>query len=500
MNIGRAESKKSPAPGLKMTGAWDLFRKLAHEHGRHASEKYLDQNSGSSVIKKMPLAQEHVLTRYSVRCAYPPHIADVAYIDPPDFMGCDACYVNKVVVLLHGYGSHGEGWSTDFIAALLSAGCRVVIPTYSDAFESIVGASANVLQVCKDAVAIRVREGNTETKTPKVIVVGHSMGGMIAQEMAYVVESRRCPQEVNIHGFLLIATSIPVFSTVHGENFPSAYSDAQKITTKTLQPASAALIGRILASARRAYSEKQGACHGTPCETLTPRDRQVEADTTALLTSVHEVLNDARVLCTLPFKVAIGTAKDEASTHANLRRDAIASIDAMQQLLPHSFKELLAETKVERLYRNMRLHSSVLSQHAHVRNIAQFNAVMSWANASHTNHFVRDALPLRVGSPARSVKYATVFGANDPLFPPRHMEPLVYSLGRDAPVSTYVCPHSNHSMAKIFEFQTRHSNKAHPTACTPLSDYISTKEVFASLLSRPMSNGMKFVISFICEV
>lgn len=103
----------------------------------------------------------------------------------------------------------------------------------------------------------------------------------------------------------------------------------------------------------------------------------MESDVTAVLTSIHEALDDARTLCVLPFKMPVGRSADEPHAQAKIKRQAISPIDALQTLLPHSFGELLSETMVERLYRSMRLRSSVLSQHAHVRNIAQFNAVSS---------------------------------------------------------------------------------------------------------------------------
>jgi pimeloyl-ACP methyl ester carboxylesterase len=107
------------------------------------------------------------------------------------------------VVMLHGVGGGKEAWprQLEFLAA---RGCRVVawdMPGYgaSAAIEPYTMAGlADALQALLDRLGARTN-----------VVLGHSMGGMVAQE-AYARSSAR------IHGLILSGTS-PAFGKPDGE-------------------------------------------------------------------------------------------------------------------------------------------------------------------------------------------------------------------------------------------------------------------------------------------
>ena len=86
-----------------------------------------------------------------------------------------------VALLLHGITVFAEKWAPQLVAALNGIGLDVAIPTYGDRCASLpVLASALV-----DAVEPEV------DRDTRVVVIGHSMGGMIAQEAALEIARRQ---------------------------------------------------------------------------------------------------------------------------------------------------------------------------------------------------------------------------------------------------------------------------------------------------------------------
>ena len=75
------------------------------------------------------------------------------------------------ILLLHGITCFGERWAPQFINALCKIGLDVLIPTYGDRCSSIRGI----------AQALRTEVGRlVDRRSTRIIVLGHSMGGMIA--------------------------------------------------------------------------------------------------------------------------------------------------------------------------------------------------------------------------------------------------------------------------------------------------------------------------------
>lgn len=107
------------------------------------------------------------------------------------------------VVLLHGIGGGREGWASTG-AALAAAGFRALAvdqPGY--------GLTPPIVPLDLAGMAAAVERLITWTGEPNAIVVGHSMGGMVAQELA-----ARAPQRVRA---LVLAATSPAFGPSDGD-------------------------------------------------------------------------------------------------------------------------------------------------------------------------------------------------------------------------------------------------------------------------------------------
>lgn len=107
-----------------------------------------------------------------------------------------------LVVLLHGIGGGCAGW-TSTGAALAAAGWRALAvdqPGY--------GASPAAEPCTLEAMAVAVERLIAWSGVPRAILVGHSMGGMVAQELA-----ARAPQRV---AALVLAATSPAFGPADG--------------------------------------------------------------------------------------------------------------------------------------------------------------------------------------------------------------------------------------------------------------------------------------------
>lgn len=107
-----------------------------------------------------------------------------------------------LVLLLHGIGGGRGGW-TSTGAALAAAGCRALavdLPGY--------GASAAIEPCTLAAMAGAVEGLIAWSGAPRAILVGHSMGGMVAQELAALAPHR-------VAALVLAATS-PAFGPSEG--------------------------------------------------------------------------------------------------------------------------------------------------------------------------------------------------------------------------------------------------------------------------------------------
>jgi len=90
--------------------------------------------------------------------------------------------VAGVALLFHGYTSHSERWAPELLKQLNELGLRVVLPTYGEEFPSI-------RQVAEEA--IDAAQAAAPHEGAPLVILGHSMGGMLAQEAVYESLRRR---------------------------------------------------------------------------------------------------------------------------------------------------------------------------------------------------------------------------------------------------------------------------------------------------------------------
>lgn len=389
---------------------------------------------------KMPLARSDVLQTHSVNRRYGNHIADAAFIDPPQ----EFLPVRKVVVLLHGYNTHGESWSPVFVSRLLRSHCRVVIPTYNHTFESIVGAAGDVIDMSCDAVSNLLGPS-----VVKYVVVGHSMGGMIAQEVAYELESgQRClpQQRARLCGVVLCATSVPArmwsgsrrSRTQALQQFQTGYSERQQALLQLVEPAVTSIAHNVVRSA--------GADPGG-----VGVDDEVRRTITQFLQSVHAVIATGKMLACMHAK----HGQQHPFAHWLMSTPSAQSrslLSECERTVPRTFDELLERTRVERQHAGAPLRSTAVGVHERVRNVAQLSAVLGWLNGTACNHVVAQALTSPSGVLARTrPMYLLVFGGRDTLFPPHHMKHVADSIGEGASVTCVMCPRASHNMTKVFD-------------------------------------------------
>lgn len=106
------------------------------------------------------------------------------------------------VFLLHGVGGGKSAWR-DNIGAIAAGGYRTIawdMPGY--------GESAAVEPCTTHALAVSLQQLITHTDAHRNVIIGHSMGGMVAQELVALA-----PQTV--HGLILSGTS-PAFGRAEG--------------------------------------------------------------------------------------------------------------------------------------------------------------------------------------------------------------------------------------------------------------------------------------------
>ena len=107
------------------------------------------------------------------------------------------------VFLLHGVGGGKEAWP-ETLQALAGAGFRAVawdMPGY--------GASATIAPYANQGLALAFEALLDHVNAERNVVLGHSMGGMIAQEACVLFPEK-------VHGLILSATS-PAFGKPGGE-------------------------------------------------------------------------------------------------------------------------------------------------------------------------------------------------------------------------------------------------------------------------------------------
>jgi pimeloyl-ACP methyl ester carboxylesterase len=100
-----------------------------------------------------------------------------------------------VVVLLHGYGSIDISPYRAWAEHLAQRGAIVIYPHYQLLVTTPVSAyTANAVQGIKDALSRVVSAGGVRADTAKLIVIGHSLGGAVAANVAAVAGSSGLPQ------------------------------------------------------------------------------------------------------------------------------------------------------------------------------------------------------------------------------------------------------------------------------------------------------------------
>lgn len=112
-------------------------------------------------------------------------VVSVDVIDPGDaWISPDAANVTVVgaALLLHGYTSHSERWAPELLKQLNEIGLRVVLPTYGEDFPSI-------RKVAKEA--LDAAHAAAPYAGSPLVIIGHSMGGMLAQEAVSEALHRR---------------------------------------------------------------------------------------------------------------------------------------------------------------------------------------------------------------------------------------------------------------------------------------------------------------------
>lgn len=434
----------------------------------------------SSQYVRFPLARLNVLGTHSIHKSYGSHFADVAYADPPARCGG----IRKVVLLLHGYNTHAESWSPVFIGMLVRIGCRVVMPSYSDKFLTIAGAARDAAAVLEDAM--RGAPGAC------AVVVGHSMGGMIAQELAYLSESG--PHSgVPLAGVVLAGTSTPVFLNpescsalgVDADAFVSGYNPAQKSSMRALEPGLTRVLTEVIRSAQALSS-------GDACDDTCRRYKQLPGEITTLLQSVHAMIRTAKLLGTMYVRTSSAeSARPQRMQHAE---SELAILDQCEQLLPKSFDDLVRSTSKERRHSPTPLWSTAIGVNEHVRNCAQMRAVLKWMSGSDENHIVRHSL-LHGRGRARP-QFALVCGGRDVVFPPEHMHHLHASIGPGATVSCIMCPRATHTMTRVFDGDLHGVRKVLHRGDMTFEQYCDDAACYLYDSAR-LTPGIQFIVAFV---
>ncbi|MDB5969393.1 MAG: hypothetical protein JWQ90_1843 [Hydrocarboniphaga sp.] len=102
-----------------------------------------------------------------------------------------------VVYLLHGYGTLGSEAYSSWAEHLARRGAIVIYPYYQFSVTTPVDSyTPNAVQGIKDALALVAADGGVRADTSKVIVIGHSLGGAVAANIAAIAGSSGIPQPI----------------------------------------------------------------------------------------------------------------------------------------------------------------------------------------------------------------------------------------------------------------------------------------------------------------
>jgi pimeloyl-ACP methyl ester carboxylesterase len=134
-----------------------------------------------------------------------------------------------VVYLIHGYGTLDVTPYGSWAEHLAMRGAIVIYPQYQ--LLSATGVSAytpNAVQAIKDALARIASAGGVQADTSKVIVIGHSLGGAVAANVAAIAGSSGIPQPIAM-------MTVNPSNESQGGTFVMAMEDLAQIPATTLQ-------------------------------------------------------------------------------------------------------------------------------------------------------------------------------------------------------------------------------------------------------------------------
>lgn len=390
---------------------------VLHRHSHNLNE--------SSVIKNATFADVAIFDPpwFTTKYAW-----TLAPASPPRDHRCLPC-ARGVVVLLHGWASHAERWPPVLLSYLTELGYRVLAPTYADTFVSIAQAARDlegVICLAEDRAALCNPRCAAASAYPCVHVIGHSMGGMIAQAfIAHTASSTKCWRggRVKLCSVTLCGTSAPVSQSIYGdESLPDDVARASRVICEN----ALRTVDRVLSSLREYVSRPD-----------LGRDEHVDK----VLSAFHGTIDSLRAFSKGELSVLLEFARDVPETSAKMRAALVGDENSRAPLVS----------------RTMHVNTAI-------RNVAQMRAILQWMCSTCDEDLVRHRVGARIwqeraqadAGPTRSeCEYVpphvtVILSRNDRLFPPQHAQLITNHLGPHVRTSSYTVAGEDHSMRGLF--------------------------------------------------
>jgi len=443
-----------------------------------------DMCDGADGLMSLSRHEQCVRNRWTGR-KYGQHVADVCYVDP------FGSRIEKVVLLLHGYNSHAERWPDTFVAKLLSLKCRVVLVTYSDAFDSVCGAAWDVVHACLDAAkdALGQESGAPHQEGRAVMpwaIVGHSMGAMIAYEMVHLVHTGThkplCrPFSVTcfpLHAVVFMAGVAPM--TMCNEYAASraggSQQDAVSVSERGYDVSLKYVLDTILLPFSAVVKEITTQARQHAVYPVYPSHDAQD------LELVDTLLKQAQRLLTLYV--------DAGAPSTLFRQVAQRLMPSVHSALVHfsswlsaSAADLFVPTAYERMHaeQGQPLRFTALGQKFKVLVLAQTRAMLLWGTGVEANHSLRSVHVQ--GDRHGHTKYAVVHTVQDEIVRAQNVHALVDMLPTASPRRPILIQSADRSHEMLDDItMTRHDGQQegtpHPTLrelAASLADYESSR-------------------------
>lgn len=369
------------------------------------------------------LEQSYPLHKHVVAVRSNASYANIVIIEPVqqrDFPQFRSRCSKGTFVILHGWTSHAERWPVGFVRGLAERGHRVILPTYADTFQTIQTAASDLANIFADTEIYRC---NHTSSLPKVSVLGHSMGGMIAQELiSYTASHPHLP--FVLRNVILCGTGPPLSAHIRNGPLPHIFLKGCADITSNMMAMMDSTI-KSLIKYTNAPDRKAGA--------------QVDKTLHAFHSSFHALQ-----------QMFSGSSKEWIRTKLSG--------------IPADSADLKA--KLARCDKN--LVSCASGVNTIVRDLRKLRAIIEWMCHTPESDLVRSKIEARIRRSRMTCACMSgmidegarddylppnvliVMAAQDPVFPPYYASLLKDNIGRNAHIGTVIFENDNHCMLRTF--------------------------------------------------